>query len=154
MVQGGGFEPGMKQKKHARILKTKRRQQNPMWLARWLWRARPILIPHRLSFSLTSMTMPFKLSEWNTEWLWLLCIRRSCWRYGCSKHDKDVKTGSAGFHQDVPVEDVVIESVSVKDWFHDHRFYRWLTFKSGRPDILAAFDDFVSNTKILMRYIF
>jgi peptidyl-prolyl cis-trans isomerase B (cyclophilin B) len=28
---------------------------------------------------------------------------------------KEVKTGSAGFHQDVPVEDVVIEKVSVND---------------------------------------
>ena len=114
MVQGGGFEPGMKQKpvrepienEAANGLKNKR---GAVAMAR-------TNDPH-------SATAQFFINTVDNDFLDFKSASGSGWGYcvfgqvveGMDVVDKirAVKTGNKGFHQDVPVEDVVIQKAEV-----------------------------------------
>lgn len=114
MVQGGGFEPGMKQKQtHAPVdNEANNGLKNDMYT---LAMARTS-DPH-------SATAQFFINVANNEFLNYTAPTPNGWGYtvfgkvveGTDVVDKikAVKTGNKGFHQDVPVEDVVIEKATV-----------------------------------------
>ena len=114
MVQGGGFEPGMKQKQtHAPVdNEANNGLKNDMYT---LAMARTS-DPH-------SATAQFFINVANNEFLNYTSPTPNGWGYtvfgkvveGTDVVDKikAVKTGNKGFHQDVPVEDVVIEKATV-----------------------------------------
>lgn len=114
MVQGGGFEPGMKQKKTNDPIKNEANnglKNEPYTLA--MARTND---PH-------SATAQFFINVENNEFLNHKSPTSSGWGYtvfgkvvqGTEVVDKikAVKTGRSGFHQDVPVEDVIIQSAKV-----------------------------------------
>ena len=114
MIQGGGFEPGMKQKETqapidneaANGLKNKR---GTVAMAR-------TNDPH-------STTAQFYINVVDNDFLDFKAPTGQGWGYcvfgevteGMDVVDaiRGVRTGSKGFHQDVPVEDVVIEKAEV-----------------------------------------
>ena len=114
MIQGGGFEPGMKQKETqapidneaANGLKNKR---GTVAMAR-------TNDPH-------SATAQFFINVVDNDFLDFKAPTAQGWGYcvfgevteGMDVVDaiRGVRTGSKGFHQDVPVEDVVIEKAEV-----------------------------------------
>ena len=114
MIQGGGFEPGMKQKptnapidnEAANGLKNKR---GTIAMAR-------TNDPH-------SATAQFFINVVDNDFLDFKAPSGSGWGYcvfgqvveGMDVVDKikAVRTGNKGFHQDVPVEDVVIEKAEI-----------------------------------------
>ena len=110
MIQGGGFEPGMKQKPTGAEIKNEannrlKNEQYTIAMAR-------TNAPH-------SATAQFFINVANNEFLNFKSETASGWGYavfgkvikGTEIVDKirGVKTGNKGFHSDVPVTDVVIE---------------------------------------------
>lgn len=114
MIQGGGFEPGMKQKQtHAPI---ENEANNGLKNDRYTVAMARTADPH-------SATAQFFINVADNDFLNFTAPTPNGWGYavfgkvveGTDVVDeiKSVKTGSKGFHQDVPVEDVVIEKASV-----------------------------------------
>ena len=110
MIQGGGFEPGMKQKPTGAEIKNEannklRNEQYTIAMAR-------TSAPH-------SATAQFFINVADNEFLNFKSETPSGWGYavfgkvvkGTEIVDKirGVKTGRKGYHDDVPVTDVVIE---------------------------------------------
>ena len=114
MIQGGGFEPGMTQKPTGEQIKNEadnglKNERGTVAMAR-------TQDPH-------SATAQFFINVANNDFLnyrspdlqgWGYCV------FGRVSEGEDVieairkvKTGSSGFHQDVPKEDVIIERVEV-----------------------------------------
>ena len=114
MIQGGGFEPGMKQKPTGEQIKNEadnglKNERGTIAMAR-------TQAPH-------SATAQFFINVADNDFLnhrspdlqgWGYCV------FGRVTEGMDVvdairkvKTGSSGFHQDVPKEDVVIERAEV-----------------------------------------
>ena len=114
MIQGGGFEPGMTQKPTGEQIKNEadhglKNERGTVALAR-------TQDPH-------SATAQFFINVANNDFLnyrspdlqgWGYCV------FGRVSEGEDVieairkvKTGSSGFHQDVPKEDVIIERAEV-----------------------------------------
>jgi len=114
MIQGGGFEPGMTQKPTGEQIKNEadnglKNERGTVAMAR-------TQDPH-------SATAQFFINIANNDFLnyrspdlqgWGYCV------FGKVSEGEDVveairkvKTGSSGFHQDVPKEDVIIERVEV-----------------------------------------
>ncbi|MCR2746652.1 peptidylprolyl isomerase [Limnobacter parvus] len=114
MVQGGGFEPGMKQKPTKDPVKNE--ADNGLKNEKYTLAMARTNDPH-------SATAQFFINVENNEFLNFKSPTPQGWGYcvfgkvteGQDVVDKivAVKTGSKGFHQDVPVEDVVIQSVEV-----------------------------------------
>ena len=114
MVQGGGFEPGMKQKTTRDPIENEANNglKNDMYT---LAMARTN-DPH-------SATAQFFINVSNNDFLNHTAPTAQGWGYavfgkvveGQDVVDKirGVKTGNAGFHQNVPTEDVVIEKATV-----------------------------------------
>jgi len=114
MVQGGGFEPGMKQKTTGEPIENEANNglKNDMYT---LAMARTN-DPH-------SATAQFFINVANNDFLNHTAPTAQGWGYavfgkvveGQDVVDKirGVKTGNAGFHQNVPTEDVVIEKATV-----------------------------------------
>ena len=106
MVQGGGFEPGMKQKACQEPIKN---EAYTVAMAR-------TADPH-------SATAQFFINLVNNEFLNFRAPNAQGWGYcvfgkvveGGDVVDriKAVKTGTSGFHSDVPVDDVLIERAEV-----------------------------------------
>ena len=114
MIQGGGFEPGMKQKPtHAPI---DNEANNGLKNDRYTVAMARTADPH-------SATAQFFINVADNDVLNFTSPTPNGWGYavfgkvveGTDVVDriKAVKTGNKGFHQDVPVEDVVIEKASV-----------------------------------------
>lgn len=114
MIQGGGFEPGMKQKPtHAPI---DNEANNGLKNDRYTVAMARTADPH-------SATAQFFINVADNDFLNFTAPTPNGWGYavfgkvveGTDVVDrvKAVKTGNKGFHQDVPVEDVVIEKASV-----------------------------------------
>ena len=118
MIQGGGFEPGMKQKpvrdpiENEAELSSKaglKNKRGTVAMAR-------TNDPH-------SATAQFFINVVDNDFLDFQAPSGSGWGYCVFGHVVDgmdvvdkiraVKTGSKGFHQDVPVEDVLIEKAEV-----------------------------------------
>ncbi|WP_303783356.1 peptidylprolyl isomerase [Azovibrio restrictus] len=110
MIQGGGFEPGMKQKETRAAIENEaanglKNKRGTIAMAR-------TNDPH-------SATAQFFINVTDNDFLDFKAPSGNGWGYcvfgevveGMDVVDKikSVKTGNKGFHQDVPVEDVIIE---------------------------------------------
>jgi peptidyl-prolyl cis-trans isomerase B (cyclophilin B) len=110
MIQGGGFEPGMNQKPTGEAIKNEadnglKNERGTIAMAR-------TQAPH-------SATAQFFINVADNDFLNFRSPDLQGWGYcvfgrvseGLDVVDqiRQVKTGSRGFHQDVPVEDVIIE---------------------------------------------
>lgn len=114
MIQGGGFEPGMKQKPTNAPVKNE--ADNGLKNEKYTIAMARTNDPH-------SATAQFFINTENNEFLNFKSPTPQGWGYcvfgkvteGTDVVDKitKVKTGSKGFHQDVPAEDVIIKSVEV-----------------------------------------
>ncbi|MGB4673230.1 MAG: peptidylprolyl isomerase [Azovibrio sp.] len=110
MIQGGGFEPGMKQKDT--------REQIENEAANGLKNKRGSIAMARTNDP-HSATAQFFINVSDNDFLDFKAPSGSGWGYcvfgevveGMDVVDKikSVKTGNKGFHQDVPVDDVIIE---------------------------------------------
>ena len=114
MVQGGGFEPGMKQKPCKAPIKNE--ADNGLKNETYTLAMARTSDPH-------SATAQFFINVADNEFLNFKAPNANGWGYcvfgkvveGTDVVDKikGVKTGSSGFHQDVPKEDVIIERAEV-----------------------------------------
>ena len=114
MVQGGGFEPGMKQKPCKAPIKNE--ADNGLKNNVYTLAMARTSDPH-------SATAQFFINVADNDFLNFKAPNANGWGYcvfgkvveGTDVVDKikGVKTGSAGFHQDVPKEDVIIERAEV-----------------------------------------
>ena len=114
MIQGGGFEPGMKQKPTAAPIKNE--ADNKLKNDNYTVAMARTSDPH-------SATAQFFINVANNNFLNHTAPTPQGWGYcvfgkvtaGTEVVDKikGVKTGSRAGHQDVPVEDVVIDKVEV-----------------------------------------
>jgi len=116
MVQGGGFEPGMKQKPTAAPIKNE--ANNGLKNDKYTLAMARTSDPH-------SATAQFFINVNDNAFLNFKAENSSGWGYAVfgkvvSGQDvvdaiEGVKTGRKGFHDDVPLDDVVIESAKVVD---------------------------------------
>ncbi len=116
MVQGGGFEPGMRQKDTKATIKNE--ANNGLKNTRGTLAMARTNDPH-------SATAQFFINVVDNDFLNFRGENAQGWGYcvfaevaeGMNVVDKikAVKTGRSGMHQDVPVEDVVINSVTVSE---------------------------------------
>jgi peptidyl-prolyl cis-trans isomerase B (cyclophilin B) len=114
MIQGGGFEPGMKQKPTRAPVKNE--ADNKLKNATYTVAMARTNDPH-------SATAQFFINVTDNDFLNHTAPNSQGWGYcvfgrvteGTEVIDKirKVKTGSRGMHQDVPVSDVVIEKAEV-----------------------------------------
>jgi len=114
MIQGGGFEPGMKQK--ATRAPIRNEANNGVKNDRYTLAMARTNDPH-------SATAQFFINATDNEFLNFKSESGSGWGYavfgkvveGADVVDKieQVKTGRSGFHNDVPLEDVVIRRAVV-----------------------------------------
>lgn len=114
MIQGGGFEPGMKQKDTQAPIKNE--ADNGLKNDNYTIAMARTNDPH-------SATAQFFINVKNNDFLNHTSPSASGWGYcvfgkvveGTEVVDqiKGVKTGRSGFHQDVPVEDVIIERAEI-----------------------------------------
>ena len=112
MVQGGGFEPGMKQKESTLVAPIQNEAQNGLKNANYTVAMARTSDPH-------SATAQFFINVTDNSFLNHTSPTPQGWGYavfgkvisGAEVVDKikAVKTGRSGFHDDVPKEDVVIE---------------------------------------------
>jgi peptidyl-prolyl cis-trans isomerase B (cyclophilin B) len=114
MIQGGGFEPGMKQKPCKAPIKNE--ADNGLKNNAYTVAMARTSDPH-------SATAQFFINVADNDFLNFKLPNGNGWGYcvfgkvveGQDVVDaiKNVKTGNAGFHQDVPKEDVIIEKAEV-----------------------------------------
>ena len=114
MIQGGGFEPGMKQKDCKDPIKNE--ADNGLKNDNYTIAMARTSDPH-------SATAQFFINVADNDFLNFKAPNANGWGYcvfgkvveGSDVVDKIkvVKTGSAGFHQDVPKEDVIIERAEI-----------------------------------------
>jgi len=115
MIQGGGFEPGMKQKPTKAPIKNEannglKNMTGTLAMAR-------TSDPH-------SATAQFFINVADNDFLNFRSESPQGWGYAVFGKVTDgmdvvnkikaVKTGTSGFHQDVPKDDVIIQSVTIK----------------------------------------
>ncbi len=115
MIQGGGFESGMQQKKTKAPIKNE--ANNGLKNNRGTVAMARTSNPH-------SATAQFYINLQDNDFLNYSAPTNQGWGYavfgkviaGMEVVDKiaKVKTGSVGFHRDVPVDDVVIKSVTIE----------------------------------------
>ena len=116
MIQGGGFEPGMKQKETKAPIKNE--ANNGLKNTRGTLAMARTTDPH-------SATAQFFINVVDNDFLNFRSERPDGWGYavfaevveGLDVVDKikAVSTGRSGMHQDVPREDVIIKSVTVSE---------------------------------------
>jgi len=114
MIQGGGFEPGMKQKPCKAPIKNE--ADNGLKNNAYTIAMARTSDPH-------SATAQFFINVADNEFLNFKAPNGNGWGYcvfgkvveGTDVVDKikGVKTGNSGFHQDVPKEDVIIERAEI-----------------------------------------
>ena len=115
MIQGGGFEPGMKEKKDKRP-SIQNEADNGLSNDKYTVAMARTMEPH-------SASAQFFINVADNDFLNFKMPNANGWGYcvfgkvveGTDVVDKikGVKTGNAGFHQDVPKEDVIIERAEV-----------------------------------------
>ena len=116
MIQGGGFEPGMKQKPTREPIKNE--ADNKVANAPYTIAMARTSEPH-------SASAQFFINVANNEFLNYSAPTAQGWGYcvfgrvvdGSDVVDriKSVKTGNRGFHQDVPLEDVIIQRAETNE---------------------------------------
>ena len=114
MIQGGGFGPGMKEKKTRSPIKNE--ADNGLKNERYTIAMARTSDPHSASAQFfinvaDNAFLDFKMPSGNG---WGYCVFGKVVE-GSEVVDKikGVKTGNAGFHQDVPKEDVIIERAEI-----------------------------------------
>ena len=114
MIQGGGFGPGMKEKKTRSPIKNE--ADNGLKNERYSIAMARTSDPHSASAQFfinvaDNAFLDFKMPSGNG---WGYCVFGKVIE-GSEVVDKikGVKTGNAGFHQDVPKEDVIIERAEI-----------------------------------------
>ena len=114
MIQGGGFGPGMKEKKTRSPIKNE--ADNGLKNERYTIAMARTSDPHSASAQFfinvaDNAFLDFKMPSGNG---WGYCVFGKVVE-GSEVVDKikAVKTGNAGFHQDVPKEDVIIERAEI-----------------------------------------
>ena len=116
MIQGGGMEPGMKEKQTRTSIKNE--ANNGLPNARGTVAMARTPDPHSASaqFFINLADNDFLNFRAETPDGWGYCVFGKVTE-GMDVVDKikGVDTGNKGHHQDVPVEDVVIESVEVDE---------------------------------------
>jgi peptidyl-prolyl cis-trans isomerase B (cyclophilin B) len=114
MIQGGGFEPGMKQKPAPATVENE--ANNGLKNERYTVAMARTSDPHSASaqFFVNVKDNSFLDHSAPTSQGWGYCVFGKVTE-GMDVVDKikGVKTGSKGMHQDVPAEDVIIERVEV-----------------------------------------
>lgn len=114
MIQGGGFAPGMKQKETRAPVKNE--AQNGLKNDHYTVAMARTSDPHSASaqFFINTTNNDFLNHSAPTPQGWGYCVFGKV-TAGMDVVDKigKVRTGNSGFHQDVPVEDVVIKKASV-----------------------------------------
>ncbi|MCA6219685.1 peptidylprolyl isomerase B [Photorhabdus antumapuensis] len=116
MIQGGGFEPGMKQKPTDAAIKNE--ANNGLKNNRGTLAMARTNDPH-------SATAQFFINVVDNDFLNFRSERPDGWGYcvfaeviegmDVVEKIKGVSTGRSGMHQDVPLEDVIIEKVTVSE---------------------------------------
>ena len=116
MIQGGGMEPGMKEKQTRASIQNE--ANNGLPNARGTIAMARTPDPHSASaqFFINVADNDFLNFRAETQDGWGYCVFGKVTE-GMDVVDKikGVNTGNKGYHQDVPVEDVVIESVEVDE---------------------------------------
>ncbi len=114
MIQGGGFAPGMQQKETRTPIKNE--AQNGLTNDHYTVAMARTSEPHSASaqFFINTKNNDFLNHSAPTPQGWGYCVFGKV-TAGMDVVDKigKVRTGSNGFHQDVPVEDVVIQKATV-----------------------------------------
>lgn len=114
MIQGGGFEPGMKQKPTNEPVKNE--ADNGLKNARGTVAMARTQDPHSASAQFFINLADNKFLDFSapTAQGWGYCVFGHVTE-GMDTVDaiKAVKTGTSGFHQDVPKEDVIIERAEI-----------------------------------------
>jgi peptidyl-prolyl cis-trans isomerase B (cyclophilin B) len=114
MIQGGGFAPGMKQKETRAPIKNE--AQNGLTNDHYTVAMARTSDPHSASaqFFINTKDNDFLNHSEPTPQGWGYCVFGKV-TAGTDVVDKigKVKTGSSGFHEDVPVDDVVIQKATV-----------------------------------------
>ncbi|MGM0524993.1 MAG: peptidylprolyl isomerase [Pseudomonadota bacterium] len=116
MVQGGGFEPGMKQKETRGNIENEAKTAKPNTIGAVAMARTPD--PHSASsqFFINVGDNSFLNFQNETPNGFGYCVfAEVADGMDVVNQIKGVKTGSSGFHQDVPVEDVVLEKVTVNE---------------------------------------
>jgi peptidyl-prolyl cis-trans isomerase B (cyclophilin B) len=114
MIQGGGFGPGMKEKNTRDPIQNE--AKNGLANDRYTIAMARTADPHSASaqFFINTADNDFLNHSAPTQQGWGYCVFGTV-TAGMEVVDKigKVRTGSSGFHQDVPVEDVVIRKAEV-----------------------------------------
>lgn len=116
MIQGGGFEPGMKQKPTRAAIRNE--ADNKVANAPYTIAMARTSEPHSASaqFFINVASNDFLNYTAPTAQGWGYCVfGRVVEGSDVVDRIKSVKTGQSGFHQDVPVEDVVIERAETNE---------------------------------------
>ncbi|MGM0481624.1 MAG: peptidylprolyl isomerase [Pseudomonadota bacterium] len=116
MVQGGGFEPGMKQKETRDTIENEAKTAKPNKVGTLAMARTPD--PHSASsqFFINVNDNSFLNFQNETANGYGYCVFAEVTDgMDVVNAMKTVKTGSAGPHQDVPVDDLVIENVTVTE---------------------------------------
>lgn len=116
MIQGGGFEPGMKQKPTRAAIKNE--ADNKVSNTAYTVAMARTSEPHSASaqFFINVANNNFLNHSAPTAQGWGYCVfGRVVDGTDVVDRIKGVKTGSSGFHQDVPLEDVIIERAETNE---------------------------------------
>jgi peptidyl-prolyl cis-trans isomerase B (cyclophilin B) len=114
MIQGGGFEPGMKQKPTRPPVQNE--ANNGLWNDTYTIAMARTSAPHSASaqFFINVADNDFLNHSSPTPQGWGYCVfGRVTAGTDVVDRIRKVKTGSRGMHQDVPLEDVLIEKAEV-----------------------------------------
>ncbi len=114
MIQGGGFEPGMKQKKTKEPISNEanNRLKNDTYTVAMARTSDPHSASAQFFINLTNNDFLNHTAPTNHGWGYCVFGKVSAGT-DVVEQIRSVKTGSKGMHQDVPVEDVIIESAEV-----------------------------------------
>jgi peptidyl-prolyl cis-trans isomerase B (cyclophilin B) len=116
MVQGGGFEPGMEQKATKATIKNEANNGlvNEIGTLAMARTNEPHSASSQFFINVANNSFLNFRSESGDGWGYCVFAKVTDGMDVVNKI-KDVKTGNSGYHQDVPVEDVVIQKVEVSE---------------------------------------
>ena len=114
MIQGGGFEPGMKQKPTKAPIKNEAANglKNDHYTVAMARTSDPHSATAQFFINIKDNTFLNHTEPSGQGWGYCVFGKVIAGQDVVDKI-KDVETGSSGFHQDVPVEDVIIERAEV-----------------------------------------
>ncbi|MFT6897790.1 MAG: peptidyl-prolyl cis-trans isomerase B (cyclophilin B) [Paraglaciecola sp.] len=114
MVQGGGFEPGMDQKETKATIKNEANNGllNEIGTVAMARTNEPHSATSQFFINVGDNSFLNFRSESGDGWGYCVFAKVSEGMDVVNKI-KDVKTGTSGYHQDVPVEDVIIQKVEI-----------------------------------------